>query len=263
MAKNMNSKASDARVEANRRNAKRSTGPKTAEGKRRSSANRTTHGAFASVLRPITQGPLAEDEATLNEYREGIVRGLRPQDPLEEAQAECVALAFIHQMRFARWQNEILRAESALSMTDQPMRRIEARAANEAKEKAMLAFTSGSLGEQEYLLVLSMARDAGLDLSWPEEELPYDERLAAAGLAHFGTPEAFSDWLVAQFRVTKLFDQMLEDKEWRELGERLLESTMPRITTMQQRLSRDVERQLAVCERLKDRGIVDADSTEA
>lgn len=263
MAKNTNSKASEAQVEANRRNAKRSTGPRTAEGKRRSSANRTMHGAFASVLRPITQGPLAEDDATLNEYREGIVRGLRPQDPLEEAQAECVALAFIHQMRFARWQNEILRAESALSMSDQPMRRIEARAANEKKEKALLAFTSGSLGEPEYSLILGMARDASLDLSWPEEELPYDERLAAAGLAHFGTPEAFSDWLVAQFRVTKLFDQMLEDKEWRELGERLLESTMPRITTMQQRLARDVERQLVIYERLKERGIVDADSAEA
>lgn len=263
MARDTNSKASHAQVEANRRNAKRSTGPKTAEGKRRSSANRTTHGAFASVLRPITQGPLAEDEATLNEYREGIVRGLRPQDPLEEAQAECVALAFIRQMRFARWQNEILRAESALSVADQSMPRLEARAAYEKKEKAMRAFMSGSLGEQEYSLILEMAKDAGVDLSWPEEDVSYDERLVAAGLAHFGTPASFTDWLVAQFRESKLFDQFLQDKAWRDLGDRLLDSTMPRITTMQQRLSRDVERQLAVYERLKDRGIVDADSAEA
>ena len=263
MARNTSSKASDAQVEANRRNAKRSTGPKTAEGKRRSSANRTTHGAFASVLRPITQGPLAEDEETLNEYRDAIVRALRPQDPLEEAQAECVALAFIHQMRFARWQNEILRAESALSMTEQPMARLEARAAHEEQQKAIEAMVSGSLGKREYRLILKMAKDASVDLSWPEEDLPYDERLAAAGLAHFGTPEAFTDWLLGQFRVSKLFLQMLENTAWRELGERLLDSTMPRITSMQQRLARDVERQLAVYERLKDRGIVDAASAEA
>ena len=40
---------SQARLEANRRNAKKSTGPRTEEGKRRSSLNAITHGMTARI----------------------------------------------------------------------------------------------------------------------------------------------------------------------------------------------------------------------
>ena len=53
--------ASDAQIQANQENAKKSTGPKTVEGKQRSSMNAMTHGIFAQI--PILQG---EDRELLN-----------------------------------------------------------------------------------------------------------------------------------------------------------------------------------------------------
>ena len=44
---------SQRKIEANRRNAKRSTGPKTALGKKRSRANALKHGLAAAALRPV------------------------------------------------------------------------------------------------------------------------------------------------------------------------------------------------------------------
>jgi hypothetical protein len=41
------------KIEANRRNAKRSTGPKTVQGKQRSRANALKHGLAAATLRPV------------------------------------------------------------------------------------------------------------------------------------------------------------------------------------------------------------------
>jgi len=43
---------SEARIAANRRNAKLSTGPKTAEGKEKSRANALKHGLCSSVIVP-------------------------------------------------------------------------------------------------------------------------------------------------------------------------------------------------------------------
>ena len=48
--------ASDAQIQANQENAKKSTGPKTVEGKRRSSMNAMTHGIFAQI--PILPGEI-------------------------------------------------------------------------------------------------------------------------------------------------------------------------------------------------------------
>jgi hypothetical protein len=44
---------SQRKIEANRRNAKRSTGPKTVLGKKRSRANALKHGLAAAMLRPV------------------------------------------------------------------------------------------------------------------------------------------------------------------------------------------------------------------
>jgi hypothetical protein len=50
------------KIEANRRNAQQSTGPKTEEGKRRSRLNTLKHGILASALL-IAEGENAEDPA--------------------------------------------------------------------------------------------------------------------------------------------------------------------------------------------------------
>jgi hypothetical protein len=47
---------SEQQVEANRRNAQKSTGPRTDAGKRSSSGNATTHGVFANGAGPLWRG---------------------------------------------------------------------------------------------------------------------------------------------------------------------------------------------------------------
>ena len=74
---------SKARIEANRRNAARSTGPRTAEGKSRSSQNARRHG-FASIL---------IDNAPRSKRAELLARALAGPDPDPERlhQARIVA----------------------------------------------------------------------------------------------------------------------------------------------------------------------------
>ncbi len=53
---------SEAKLEANRRNAKLSSGPRTAEGKRRSSQNAVTHGLRAETLVLLDEDPQVLDD---------------------------------------------------------------------------------------------------------------------------------------------------------------------------------------------------------
>src|SRR5687767_11646791 len=66
------------RVRANRANAKKSTGPKTPEGKARSSRNSSTHGVFCQQL--VLPG---ENRELFDALRAGLLLKLNPQDVLE------------------------------------------------------------------------------------------------------------------------------------------------------------------------------------
>jgi hypothetical protein len=63
---------------ANQRNAKKSTGPKTAAGKKRSSQNAVTHGVFCQEI-----SFLKEDRPLMIELRREFIRSLKPQTVLE------------------------------------------------------------------------------------------------------------------------------------------------------------------------------------
>jgi hypothetical protein len=78
---------SEARLNANRRNATRSTGPRTKEGKARSSRNALTHGfcATASSLTPL------EDRDAYESFTASIRDSLRPANAIEEELAHRIA----------------------------------------------------------------------------------------------------------------------------------------------------------------------------
>jgi hypothetical protein len=94
---------SPAKIEANRRNAQRSTGPITPEGKARSSKNALRHGVHSTL--PVIPGlEWNEDWAT---HRAGILKSLAPKGTLEEALAERVALCLWRLKRVHRYETAI------------------------------------------------------------------------------------------------------------------------------------------------------------
>ncbi|MFP4361181.1 MAG: hypothetical protein ACLFTG_10950 [Alphaproteobacteria bacterium] len=85
----------------NRRNAQRSTGPKTAEGKARASRNARRHGlAAGDVVDPRERG---EAEA----HRTGLEQALRPRDHLEAGIVERMARALARLDRIDRLESGV------------------------------------------------------------------------------------------------------------------------------------------------------------
>jgi hypothetical protein len=78
---------SSKKIEANRRNAQRSTGPRTEEGKKRSRLNSLTHGILASALL-ITDGEIAEDPMEFQTLLDALHQDLAPVGALENMLVE-------------------------------------------------------------------------------------------------------------------------------------------------------------------------------
>ena len=77
---------SEKQIEANRRNALRSTGPRTPEGKARSSRNNLRHGLTGQV----TVLP-CEDREAHDAFCDRLIAGFNPQAPIEEQLAHSIA----------------------------------------------------------------------------------------------------------------------------------------------------------------------------
>ncbi len=88
-----------AKIEANRRNATHSTGPRTAAGKALARYNAVRHGALTAA--PLVPG---EDVAAWDQHREGVVASVGPVGRLEVALADRVALTLWRLDRVARYE---------------------------------------------------------------------------------------------------------------------------------------------------------------
>jgi len=95
--------ASQAQIDANRVNAQKSTGPRTAEGKAVSSQNAVRHGLFAREA--VIHG---EDPAEFELYREAYLADLRPVGPMESTLAERIVSLSWRLLRAERLQNEAI-----------------------------------------------------------------------------------------------------------------------------------------------------------
>ena len=80
---------SQKKLEANRRNAQQSTGPRTEEGKATSSMNPVTHGLLAQGV--ITRGDYREDPIEYLELLEALKKEWRVKGPIEEEDLEHIA----------------------------------------------------------------------------------------------------------------------------------------------------------------------------
>ncbi len=79
------------KVESNRRNSQKSTGPKTATGKKRVSRNAVRHGFFSKFL--LIQHPGGkESQSEYNDFYDGVRKHYQPVGWLEEAWGEKIAV---------------------------------------------------------------------------------------------------------------------------------------------------------------------------
>ncbi|MBI4318458.1 MAG: hypothetical protein HY675_08210, partial [Chloroflexi bacterium] len=90
---------SEAKIEANRRNAQRSTGPRTPEGKARSSQNPLKHGLRAQAYLDVQFKVLGEDPADFAALLQSLVDDLHPVGPIEEMCVETIAISTWRQRR--------------------------------------------------------------------------------------------------------------------------------------------------------------------
>jgi hypothetical protein len=104
---------SAAQVEANRRNAKRSTGPRSTEGKRRSSLNAMQHGGYGRP-QAIPRGILIESEEEVQDYVDAIVIALAPRDAPEFVIARRIATSDLRLARLERYESVALAQVSRL-----------------------------------------------------------------------------------------------------------------------------------------------------
>jgi hypothetical protein len=100
--------ASRRQSEANRRNAQRSTGPRTPEGRAVSSANATRHGVLSN--RFVAEHEVRED---FDELRNQLMRDFEPGTTLEMMLVERLAMLFWRERRLAAAEAEKLQRRYA------------------------------------------------------------------------------------------------------------------------------------------------------
>ena len=94
------------KLEPNRRNAERSTGPRTPEGKRRVGRNALKHGIRASAL--LLNDHRSEEAAQFEELLCNLSRDLEPVGELEEMMVEQIAVCRWRLRRAIRFENEAI-----------------------------------------------------------------------------------------------------------------------------------------------------------
>src|SRR2546425_13047035 len=95
---------SERRLQANRRNALRSTGPKTARGKRTVSRNAIKHGLLAREV-VITAGDGEENLEEFHSLLEGLWEYYEPVGVVEESLVQTIAACWWRKARVIRAEN--------------------------------------------------------------------------------------------------------------------------------------------------------------
>lgn len=101
---------SPAKQEANRKNALKSTGPKTPEGKAKIRLNALKHGLLASEA-VILDGDGKEDPDRCQALLDALVTAAAPQGPVEEMLVERIAVCYWRLCRACRCEIGLLRAD--------------------------------------------------------------------------------------------------------------------------------------------------------
>ncbi|MGB2900661.1 MAG: hypothetical protein WBB89_15455 [Candidatus Acidiferrum sp.] len=105
---------SSCKIEANRRNAQRSTGPKTSEGKVKSSQNSITHGIF---VKRFLNGAAPETVAEIEALATGIREHCKPQGMLEEILVQKIVVETARYGRVLGFEHQQLTRDHAFHLS--------------------------------------------------------------------------------------------------------------------------------------------------
>jgi len=109
------------KVAANRRNGKRSTGPRTEGGKSHSRRNALKHGILASALL-IKEGEAAENAAEFDELLDGLSRDWKANGKREELLVEEIAVCAWRKARALRCEAGLTRRGFVMENVEGPLR---------------------------------------------------------------------------------------------------------------------------------------------
>jgi hypothetical protein len=109
------------KIEANRRNAQKSTGPKSLEGKQRSRGNAVKHGILADALLRSD----VEDEAAFDELLAGLRRDFAPVGILEESLVEKIAICHLRAARALRCEGGLIKHRQLLAQSTVSLARVQ------------------------------------------------------------------------------------------------------------------------------------------
>jgi hypothetical protein len=194
---------------ANRRNAQKSTGPRSDAGKRRSAENAMTHGVYAQGGVAVPRGPFREDPAELQDFITGIADCLGPRDAIEIQQAHLIGGLYNRIRRHDRYEAHALAADGATAWYHEHLEReIEQRQRHVDWAPSIAAAMRGESAEAcpwgpEIAQLLVEEANGGNQLwvqgRWTEDRQPQDGaewRQAVIELAGqiFGTPQAADRW---------------------------------------------------------------------
>ncbi|MDE0392366.1 MAG: hypothetical protein OXI57_09880 [Rhodospirillales bacterium] len=175
--------ATQRQIEANRENARKSTGPRTEAGKAASSANALSHGLTAECLVLLPD----EDGDAFARLREGVIADLAPAGALQEVLAERVAVLLWRLDRAARMEAELfIHGELSLkrSSLDQAQNRalVDGCLAQHLGEEAMKA--------KETLAMRRLQIDASIMAEAPSARVLVERRESARTFDRIARHEA-------------------------------------------------------------------------
>jgi hypothetical protein len=168
---------SSKKIEANRRNARQSTGPKTDAGKHASRLNALKHGLLAKEI-VITRGDYKEDKREFAQLLQDLWEQLTPVGVAAELEVQQIALCYWRKKRAIRYEHGAIRQRTG----DMRWRKQVSRA--KQFEEALSSGSSlehSSLGIEHLIDRLQKAKQEVLDgkvtdgaLDWLEEHYPAD-----------------------------------------------------------------------------------------
>jgi hypothetical protein len=258
-----NAHSSERQAKGNRRNAQKSTGPRTEEGKKKVARNSTRHGVYAQSAIPIGHGHFVEDAGEIQAYVDSLTDSLGPRDRLEQELARQIGLQVLRLRRLERLEVASMQNDSAVDervFTDLPDREYaESVAAAAAKVLRDYIFRVHSPTPEEFDVLIELVLvEKGWNSRVSEEFRRLQEKdpkAALESLLKVDYPTPFDQRRFAQKLLESLAEAAMQSRADREdeAGARTLTTSFDKSSQLVTRLSRELERLLQTYDRLQRR----------